>query len=67
MEGASIEVQGNSLGRVSLADLEHMEVYDEILHRHLVTSYAGVKAVELCSGQPTDPDDPKYEPRNQGQ
>ena len=66
MEGASIEVQGNSLGRVSLADLEHMEVYDEILHRHLVTSYAGVKAVELCSGQPTDPDDPNTNPGTRG-
>jgi hypothetical protein len=66
MEGASIEPQGNALGRVSFADMEDMEVYDEIMHRHLVSSYAGVKAVELCTGRPTDPDDPNTDPRNQG-
>ena len=50
MEGASIEPQGSSLGRVSLADIEYMEGYDEIMRRRLRSSYAGVKAVELYSG-----------------
>jgi hypothetical protein len=66
MEGASIEPQGSSLGRVSFADMEAMEVYDEILHRHLVSFYAGVKAVELYTGRPTDPDDPNMDPGYQG-
>jgi hypothetical protein len=66
MEGASIEPRGNSLGRVSFADMEDMEVYGEIMYRHLVSLYAGVKAVEPCTGRPTDPDDPNTDPRNQG-
>ena len=66
MEGASIEQQGKSLGRVSFTDMEHMEVYDEILHRHLVSSYAGVKAVKLYTRRPTDPDDPNMDPSYKG-
>jgi hypothetical protein len=66
MEGASIEPQGSSLGRVSFTEMEAMEVYDEILHRHLVSSYAGVKAVELYTGRLTDPDDPNMDSRYQG-
>jgi hypothetical protein len=66
MEGASIEPQGSSLGRVTFTDIEAMEVYDEILHRHLVSSYAGVKVVELYTGRPTDPDDPNMDPRYKG-
>jgi hypothetical protein len=66
MEGASIEPRESSSGRVSLATLEHMEMYNEILHRHLVSSYAGVKAVELYTGRPTDPDDPNTDPRVKG-
>ena len=66
MEGASIKPQGSSLGRVSFTDIEGIEIYDEILHRHLVSSYAGVKAVELCTGRPTDPDDPNMDPRYKG-
>ncbi len=66
MEGASIEPQASSLGRVSFADLEAMEAYDEIMLRYLVSSYAGVKAVELCTGRPTAPDDPNTDPRVEG-
>jgi hypothetical protein len=66
MDGASIDPQGSSLGRVSFTDMEHMEVYDDILHRRLVSSFAGVKAVELCTGRPTDPDDPNTNPGYQG-
>jgi hypothetical protein len=66
MEGASIEPQESSLGRVSFADMEDMEIYDEIMHRRLVSSYAGVKAVELCTGRPTAPDDPNTDPRDKG-
>src|SRR5688572_4134817 len=66
MEGASVEPQGSSLGRVSLTDMEAVEVYDEIMHRHLVSSYAGVKAVELYTGRPTAPDDPNTDPGYQG-
>jgi hypothetical protein len=66
MEGASIEQQESSLGRVTFADIEAMEVYDELMDRHLVSSYAGVKAVELYTGRPTDPDDPNMDPRYQG-
>ena len=36
-QSASIEPRGSSLGRVSFTDMEHMELYDEILHRHLVS------------------------------
>ncbi len=39
-----------------------MEVYDEVLHRHLISSYAGVKVVELYTGRPTHPDDPNTNP-----
>jgi hypothetical protein len=66
MEGASIERQEGSLGRVSFADMEYMEVYDDLLHRRLVSAYAGVKAVELCTGRRTDPDDPNTNPEYQG-
>jgi len=66
MEGASIEPQGSSLGRVSFADMKYMEVYDEIASRYLLSSYAGVKAVELHTGRPTAPDDPNTEPRVEG-
>jgi hypothetical protein len=66
MEGASIEKQGSSLGRVTYTDMEAMGVYDEILYRHLVSSYAGVRAVELCTGRPADPDDPNMDPRYKG-
>jgi len=66
MEGASIEPQGSSLGRVRFADMQHVDVYEEIMHRHLVSSYAGVKAVELCTGRATDPDDPNTDPRHRG-
>jgi ATP-dependent Zn protease len=66
MEGASIEQQGSSLGRVRFADMEAMEVYHEILRRHLVSSYAGVQAVELHTGRPTDTDDPNIDPRVKG-
>lgn len=66
IERASIEPQGSSLGRVTTADIENMEAYDELLCRHLVSSYAGVKAEELCTGRPTDPDNPNLDPKNQG-
>jgi hypothetical protein len=66
MEGASIEPQESSLGRVSLAHIKSMEVYDEIMHRRLVSFYAGVKAVELYTGRPTAPDDPNTDPRSRG-
>jgi hypothetical protein len=66
MEGASIEPQGSSLGRVSFTDIKDMEVYDEIMHRYLLSSYAGVKAVELYTGRPTDPDDLNTDPRIEG-
>jgi hypothetical protein len=66
MEAPSIEPQGSSLGRVGFTDMEAMEVYDDILYRHLVSSYAGVKAVELCTGRPTDPDDPNMDPSYKG-
>jgi hypothetical protein len=66
MEGASIEQQGSSLGRASFVSMEDMEVYDKILYRHLVTSYAGVKAVELYTWRPTAPDDPNTDPRSKG-
>jgi hypothetical protein len=66
MEGVSIEPQGSSLGQVSHTDLEQMEMYDEILRRHLVSCYAGVKAVELYTGRATDPDDPNTDPRVEG-
>jgi hypothetical protein len=54
------------LGRVSFTDMEHMEVYDDILCRRLVSSYAGVKAVELHTRRPTDFDDPNINPRVMG-
>jgi hypothetical protein len=66
IEGASIEPQGSSSGRVSITDIEHMEGYDEVKHRYLVSSYAGVKAVESYTGQPTDFDDPNIDPRVKG-
>lgn len=66
MDGASIEPQESSLGRVSFVELEHMELYDAVLYRHLVSSYAGVKAVESCTGRPTAPDDPNTDPRVEG-
>jgi hypothetical protein len=66
IEGASIEPQESSLGRVSLAHIEAMEVYDEIMHRRLVSFYTGVKAVELYTGRPTAPDDPNTDPRSRG-
>ena len=66
MASASIEPHGSSLGRVSFADMEDSEVYDEIMHRHLLSSYAGVKAVEIYTGQPTAPDDPNTDPRSRG-
>jgi hypothetical protein len=66
MEGVSIEPQESSLGRVSLAYIKAMEVYDEIMHRRLVSFYAGVKAVELYTGRPTAPDDPNTDPRSRG-
>jgi ATP-dependent Zn protease len=66
IEGASIEPQGSSLGRVSFTAMEAIEVYDEILHRRLISSYAGVKAVELCTGRPTDSDDPNTNPAYRG-
>jgi hypothetical protein len=66
MEGASVEPQGSSLGRVSFADMAHIEIYDALLHRYLVSSYAGVKSVELYTGRPTDPDDPNTDPGYQG-
>jgi hypothetical protein len=43
-----------------------MEVYDDILCHRLVSSYAGVKAVEFYTGRPTDPDDPNTRPSHQG-
>jgi hypothetical protein len=66
IEGASIEQQGSSLGRVTFGNMENIEFYDEILHRHLVSSYAGVKAVKLHTGRPTDTDDPNTNSRYQG-
>jgi hypothetical protein len=66
MEGASIDQQGNSLGRVSFADMEAMEAYDEVLNRRLVSSYAGIRAVELHTGQAPDTDDPNIDPRVKG-
>jgi hypothetical protein len=65
-EGASIERQENSLGRVTFAEIEAIEVYDELMDRHLLSSYAGVKAVELYTGRPTDPDDPNMDPSYKG-
>src|SRR5215212_6083343 len=65
MEGASIEPQDSSLGRVSFADIEHLEMYDEILRGLLLSSYAGVRAVELYTGRPTVPDDLNRDPRYQ--
>jgi hypothetical protein len=66
MDRASIEPQGSSLGRVSFIDIEHMEAYDEVMHRYLVSSYAGVKAVELYTGRPTALDDPNTDARVEG-
>jgi hypothetical protein len=66
MEGVSIEPQEDSLGRVTTADIENMEAYDEVLYRHLVFSYAGVKAVESYTGRPTDPNDPNTDSRAPG-
>jgi hypothetical protein len=66
MEGASIQPQESSLGRVSFAELEHMELYKAGLYRHLVSSYAGAKAVELRTGRPTAPDNPNTDPRVEG-
>jgi ATP-dependent Zn protease len=47
MEGASVETQGDSAGRITLAETENIELYDELLRRRLVTSYAGVNAVKM--------------------
>jgi hypothetical protein len=58
MEGASIEPQGDSLGRVNYNDVKFMEEYPETLRRHLVSTFAGVEADKFYSGQPIDPDDP---------
>ena len=66
MEGASVETQGDSAGRITLAETENIELYDELLRRRLVTSYAGVNAVKMYIGQPTAPDDPNVDPGSQG-
>ena len=66
MESVSIEPQEDSVGRVTLTAMKHMDVYDKILERLLVSSYAGLEAVELCTGQRTDPDNPNMDPREPG-
>src|SRR4028118_1370490 len=66
MEGVSIEPQESSLGRVTFVPVEDIAAYNEILHRRLVSTYAGVRAVELFTSRPTDPGNPNLDPRDQG-
>jgi hypothetical protein len=65
-KGASVVPKESSLGRVVYEHVEAIEVFDELLRRHLISSYAGVKAVEILTGQPIDPEDVNMDPSVQG-
>lgn len=70
MDSASILEGGDSLGRV-ISDREpeywrHKEGAKEVMFALIVVNRASVKAAEMGTGRPTEPDDPNIDPSTPG-